>query len=191
MKIFAIVLLPFLLLSGCSALQTPKHYEGDKAGYLIGSLGIVKGSAKTPLYSIDFKHNSDENEKYSVSVQFENMFGDTIPDIADNKKESVVIARRLKPGKYTVTNWTATINGGNTMFHYRSKPDFKIEFEIAENQITNIGSLLFHNEWTKSFIGMTKPIRFSFRQKESIGDEKSIAKSKLTQLKAQRKQGKI
>jgi len=188
MKLSSLLLLSILTtLSGCAAFEAKQHYTGEQAGYVSSSIGITKNSAKSPFYRINIKQKEAPFQEYWVGLNFENMWGDTLPDISDDKKEVVVFAKRLEPGNYSITEWQAEIVGGNITFNYRSRKDFNIDFEVKDGEITYLDQMLFHTIWQDAVFGLTKkPGNFLLVGKELTDEEKSLTKVRIQEIEKTR-----
>ncbi len=188
MKLIAYFILSIsIFLSGCSAFKVKQHYLGDKAGYLSASVGITKGSDKDPSYRIHFIQKDAPFEEYSVGVMFENMWGDTLPDISDDKKEVVVFAKRLKPGEYSITGWEAVIYSGSTTITYSSKKSFNKNFEVIDGEVTYLDQFLFHTYWRKE-VGLfgKRPQSFALVNSELTEEEKALSKVRIQEVEKER-----
>ncbi len=188
MKLSSLLLLSILIsLSGCAAFEVKQHYTGEKAGYVSSSIGITKDSARHPFYRINIKQNEAPFQEYWVGLNFENMWGDTLPDISDDKKEVVVFAKRLEPGSYSITEWQAEIVGGNITFKYSSKKNFNIDFKVKDGEITYLDQILFHTFWQDAVFGLTKkPGNFALVGKQMTDEEKVFTKVKILEIEQAR-----
>jgi len=176
---FAIIAIIFL--SGCAAMQsTPQHYTGTQGGYASIAMGITKNSARSPLYRFYIKEKSEPRQKYQFALLLDNAFNQDTPDIITDEKEVLIMAKRLKPGQYSIIGWEASVNGLG-VFHSRS--DFNIDFEIQEGETTFLNQFLFHTIWEEGMFGLAqRPANFLLLKGDMNNEDKTIAKNKIERI---------